>query len=45
MHRDIKMSNIIVNSDEYRLELVDWGLSELFYKEASNSLSVMTKSY
>ena len=45
MHRDVKLKNLIIESDTNNVRLIDWGLAEFFYPNFEYSLRVGTKPY
>lgn len=45
MHRDIKPYNIIVGDDSDLLELIDWGVGELYYPMKEYSTTRGTRHY
>jgi casein kinase II subunit alpha len=45
MHRDIKMTNTIVNEEEKLLILIDWGLGEFYHPGKNYSTRVGTRYY
>ena len=45
MHRDIKPGNIVVNSLNKELRVVDWGLAEFYIKNFEYNLRVATRYY
>ena len=45
MHRDIKMQNVIIDLNNKKLKIIDWGLSEVIDHKLLKSNRVGTKSY
>ena len=45
MHRDIKMQNVIIDLNNKKLKVIDWGLSEIINPKLIKSNRVGTKSY
>ena len=45
MHRDIKPGNIVVNSLNKELRVIDWGLAEFYIKNFEYNLRVATRYY
>lgn len=44
-HRDIKLTNIIIDYSKRKLRLIDWGLAEYYFPYKENNVKVSTKSY
>lgn len=45
MHRDIKLKNIIIESETNNVRLIDWGLGEFYYPNYEYSVRVGTKPF
>ena len=45
MHRDIKLKNLIIESDTKNVRLIDWGLGEFYYPKFDYSVKVGTRPY
>lgn len=45
MHRDIKLTNVIINEEKKRLILIDWGLGEFYHAGQNYSTRVGTRYY
>lgn len=45
MHRDIKLKNLIIESETNNVRLIDWGLAEFYFNKYEYSIRVGTKPY
>jgi len=45
MHRDVKPANILIDHDNRRLKLIDWGLGEFYHVEKEYNVRVATRYY
>ena len=45
MHRDIKFTNIAINSETKELNIYDWGLSDVYIKDYKFSLTIGSRYY
>lgn len=45
IHRDVKLSNTIVNTDDNRLQLIDWGLGEFYIPQQRLNPRAGTRFY
>lgn len=45
MHRDIKPGNVLISPDKKNLELIDWGLADLYFPEKPYTTHVSTMRY
>lgn len=45
MHRDVKPGNILVSPDKTNLELIDWGLADMYFPEKPYTTHVSTMRY
>ena len=45
MHRDVKPLNIVINNDEKRLRLIDWGLADYYKPEQEYNVRVASRYY
>jgi len=40
MHRDVKPGNIIVDQENHKIKLIDWGLAEFYLPKTSYNVRV-----
>ena len=45
MHRDIKFTNIAINSESKELNIYDWGLSDFYIKDYKYTLTIGSRYY
>ena len=45
MHRDIKIKNLIIESNTKNVRIIDWGLGEFYYPKFDYSVKVGTRPY
>lgn len=45
MHRDIRPGNIIVDSKLKKIQVIDWGISEFYVKDAELNTRVSSRPY
>ena len=45
MHRDVKPGNLLISSDHRHLELIDWGLADLYFPCHAYTVRVSTLRY
>ena len=45
MHRDIKPFNVMYNSNEHKLRLIDWGLAEFYEEKKEYNVNVCAMFY
>lgn len=45
MHRDVKPMNIIIDWKTKHLKLIDWGLSEVYFKNKNYNTWVSSRPY
>lgn len=45
MHRDIKPANILVNKEDHKIEIIDWGVAEFYFPDKDHNLKVCSRPY
>ena len=45
MHRDVKPHNVMIDHENRRLRLIDWGLAEFYHPGQVRIINVIKSSY
>ncbi len=45
MHRDIKPANILVDKENTKIQIIDWGVAEFYYYDREYNLKVCSRPY